>query len=87
MELADLPTRCRSNAGTDVSCAVAGPLPPPHGFIEFCLAMTDAALMRDQQDGEKLSFEMSVILAHIIFDGYELFPGGKRPCARSETDL
>jgi hypothetical protein len=57
-----------------MSCLVA-PIPPrPNdGFIESFFAIVDAALMR-ALGGERLSGEMLVILAHVVFDDYELFP-------------
>jgi len=46
------------------------------GFIPYWLCACDVALLRHSPGGEKLSFEMLLILTLVVYDGYELFPAG-----------
>jgi hypothetical protein len=51
------------------------------------MAACDIAFLRATAGGRELSPEMLMLLALVVYDGYELFPGPPAPAARLGAEL
>jgi hypothetical protein len=51
------------------------------------MAIVEIAELRATPGGRELSAEMVLILALVVYDGYELFPGPPAPVKRLGSEL